>query len=593
MASIFSLYGSIFIDNEKANSAIDETTNKGKTSEKSFASSVGSMVKSAAKVGTAIVTGTSAAVGGLMALANKTADTADTFDKSSLRTGLEVEELQRLKYAAGQSGVELSSLEKSAKKLNDRLGEVSEGNSKTAEMFDKLGISVKDSEGNMRSTTDIYNETLAKLADMGDTAEATAIGTDLFGKAFTDLKPLLAEGSAGIDELKTRADELGIVMSEDAVNAGVVFGDTLSDIKQSLGGVFNSIMSALIPVIQQVLDLIIQNMPTIHNLISTIAPILTQLLSSLLPPLMDLASTLLPIIIDLINQLLPFITQIIQAILPVIVDLLNMILPPLMQIIQLILPLLLSLIQPLLPLLQPILALLQPFIDLLMALLTPLIQLLNMILPPIIQLLTSIIQVILPPLQAALNVTASILTNTFGAAFNGLRPIIDGVKTTLGGIINFITGIFSGNWRKAWEGVKQIFSGIISTITGIFKAPINFIIDGINLFIKGLNKLKIPDWVPGVGGMGLNIPLMKKLRVGMEYVPYDDMPALLHKGERVLTADEAQQYKENQAAVVNNEYNENFNLTINSTEPLSPAETARQTRKAYQEYNLTHRKKAA
>ena len=74
----------------------------------------------------------------------------------------------------------------------------------------------------------------------------------------------------------------------------------------------------------------------------------------------------------------------------------------------------------------------------------------------------------------------------------------------------------------------------------------------------------------------------------MEYVPYDDMPALLHKGERVLTADEAQQYKENQAAVVNNEYNENFNLTINSTEPLSPAETARQTRKAYQEYNLTH-----
>lgn len=593
MASIFSLYGSIFIDNEKANSAIDETTNKGKTSEKSFASSVGSMVKSAAKVGTAIVAGTSAAVGGLMALANKTADTADTFDKSSLRTGLEVEELQRLNYAAGQSGVELSTLEKSAKKLNDRLGEVSEGNSKTAEMFDKLGISVKDSEGNMRSTTDIYNETLAKLADMGDTAEATAIGTDLFGKAFTDLKPLLAEGSAGIDELKTRADELGIVMSEDAVNAGVVFGDTLSDIKQSLGGVFNSIMSALIPVIQQVLDLIIQNMPTIHNLISTIAPILTQLLSSLLPPLMDLASTLLPIIIDLINQLLPFITQIIQAILPVIVDLLNMILPPLMQIIQLILPLLLSLIQPLLPLLQPILALLQPFIDLLMALLTPLIQLLNMILPPIIQLLTSIIQVILPPLQAALNVTASILTNTFGAAFNGLRPIIDGVKTTLGGIINFITGIFSGNWRKAWEGVKQIFSGIISTITGIFKAPINFIIDGINLFIKGLNKLKIPDWVPGVGGMGLNIPLMKKLRVGMEYVPYDDMPALLHKGERVLTADEAQQYKENQAAVVNNEYNENFNLTINSTEPLSPAETARQTRKAYQEYNLTHRKKAA
>lgn len=109
-----------------------------------------------------------------------------------------------------------------------------------------------------------------------------------------------------------------------------------------------------------------------------------------------------------------------------------------------------------------------------------------------------------------------------------------------------------------------------------------------NAFIKGLNKLKIPDWVPGVGGKGLNIPLIKKLRVGMEYVPYDDMPALLHKGEQVLTADEAKDYRENKNSIVNNNETNNFNLTINSTEPLSPAETARQTRKALQEYNLRH-----
>lgn len=590
MASIFSLYGSIFIDNEKANTAIDQTTNKGKDSEKSFASSVGSMAKSAVKMGAAIVTGTTAAVGGLMALANKTADTADTFDKSSLRTGLQVEELQRLNYAAGQSDVELSTLEKSAKKLNDRLGEVSEGNSKSAEMFEQLGVSVKNADGTMRSTTDIYNDTIARLADMGDTAEATAIGTDLFGKAFTDMKPLLAEGSEGINELKNRADELGIVMSEDAVNAGVVFGDTLSDIKQALGGLFNSIMSSLIPVIQQVLDLIIQNMPTIQNLISTLAPILGNLLSSLLPPLMDLAQAIFPILIELINQLLPFITQIIEAILPVIIDLLNMLLPPIMQIVELILPLLLSLIQPLLPLLQPIFQLLQPFIDVLMALLVPLIDLINMILPPIINLLTMIINAILPPLQAALNVTASILTNVFGGAFRALQPIINNLKNILSGIISFITGVFTGNWRKAWDGVKQIFSNIISGLTNIFKAPINFIIDGINVFIKGLNKLKIPDWVPGIGGKGINIPLMNKLRVGMEYVPYDEMPALLHKGERVLTADENKDYTNQQSAVTNNEVNNIFNLTVNSPKELSPAEVARQTRKAYQEYNLKYGK---
>jgi hypothetical protein len=64
--------------------------------------------------------------------------------------------------------------------------------------------------------------------------------------------------------------------------------------------------------------------------------------------------------------------------------------------------------------------------------------------------------------------------------------------------------------------------------------------------IGGLNKISfdVPDWVPIIGGKkfgGFNIPEIKKLRVGMEYVPYDDFPALLHRGERVLTASEAKE----------------------------------------------------
>mgnify|MGYP007031497463 FL=1 len=75
----------------------------------------------------------------------------------------------------------------------------------------------------------------------------------------------------------------------------------------------------------------------------------------------------------------------------------------------------------------------------------------------------------------------------------------------------------------------------------------------------------------------------------MDSVPYDEMPALLHKGEQVLTADEAKDYREeNQSSITNNETTNYFNLTINSTEPLSPAETARKTRKVLQEYNLKY-----
>lgn len=82
------------------------------------------------------------------------------------------------------------------------------------------------------------------------------------------------------------------------------------------------------------------------------------------------------------------------------------------------------------------------------------------------------------------------------------------------GVIDFITGIFTGNWRKAWEGVKSIFKGIVDGLVGIIKYPINLIIDVINGFIAGLNKIKIPDWVPLVGGKGINIPKIPKLAKG-------------------------------------------------------------------------------
>lgn len=92
--------------------------------------------------------------------------------------------------------------------------------------------------------------------------------------------------------------------------------------------------------------------------------------------------------------------------------------------------------------------------------------------------------------------------------------IIGGIVGVLNGIINFIMGVFSGNWARAWQGVTQIFGNIFGTIGAIAKAPLNFIIDAINGFIRGLNKIKIPDWVPAVGGKGINIQPIPKLATG-------------------------------------------------------------------------------
>lgn len=93
-------------------------------------------------------------------------------------------------------------------------------------------------------------------------------------------------------------------------------------------------------------------------------------------------------------------------------------------------------------------------------------------------------------------------------------PIINSLEVVFLGLTNFISGVFSGNWRRAWLGVKQIFEGIVSGLGHIFKAPLNFMIDGINKFLSGIGKVKIPDWVPGVGGKGFSIPRIPRLAKG-------------------------------------------------------------------------------
>lgn len=102
-----------------------------------------------------------------------------------------------------------------------------------------------------------------------------------------------------------------------------------------------------------------------------------------------------------------------------------------------------------------------------------------------------------------------------GANFSN---VFGGIIDTLGGLIDFLIGVFTGDWKRAWEGVKGIFKGIFDTFEGIVKAPLNGVIGLVNLAIKGLNKInvKVPSWVPKIGGedFGFNIPKIPLLAEG-------------------------------------------------------------------------------
>jgi tape measure domain-containing protein len=118
---------------------------------------------------------------------------------------------------------------------------------------------------------------------------------------------------------------------------------------------------------------------------------------------------------------------------------------------------------------------------------------------------------IFKPVWVAVYTTIGGLINTTLSTIGGF---VRGVFTVLGGLVDFIAGVFTGNWKKAFEGLKSIVGGALGALGAIAKAPINALIDIINGFINGLNQIKIPDWVPGVGGKNMNIPKIPKLARG-------------------------------------------------------------------------------
>ena len=90
----------------------------------------------------------------------------------------------------------------------------------------------------------------------------------------------------------------------------------------------------------------------------------------------------------------------------------------------------------------------------------------------------------------------------------------DTLKPVFTGITDFLTGVFTADWELAFQGLIDIVDGIFSGLKNVVKTPINVVIDLVNSFIKGLNKLEVPDWVPLVGGKGIDIPLIPKLEKG-------------------------------------------------------------------------------
>lgn len=189
--------------------------------------------------------------------------------------------------------------------------------------------------------------------------------------------------------------------------------------------------------------------------------------------------------------------------------------------------------------------------------------------------------------------TFDFITGFIGGAMDGAAKIIgdyvNAIKRIFGGIVDFVTGVFTGDWSRAWQGVVDIFGGIFEGIAAVAKAPINAMITLINGFIGGLNNIKIPKWVPGIGGKGFHIGKIPYLAEGGHMINGQAIvgeagPELLtaKNGKTTVTPLSQDEKSKGISGALKGSSTVNNYVTIGQVDANNPSEINRLNRKMFQ-----------
>lgn len=410
------------------------------------------------------------ALGAIGGLALKTAASADELNTMAKQTGFSVEELQKFQYASDLVDVSMSDITGAASKLKKAIG------SDSKELA-ALGVETKNADGSMRDISDVFYDTLAALGNINNETERDSKAMEIFGRSADSLAGIVDDGGKALKDLGQEAEDMGLIMSQDTVDSLNQVNDKIDRLKAQsklrLAETGAKAMEVLAPVLEIVLGLL-------DGLLTNIGELTPEQLQTIMTILAVIAA--ISPLASLISKISGMVAQ-----LPTIINGVSTAMTWLAA--------------------NPIALVIAAIVALVVLIATKGDEIQSML-----QKLDDFLQGVFT--KDWTEVFGPVLGNILNGFFDTLKGIWDGIKSIFDGIIDFIRGVFTGDWERAWKGVKEIFSGIAKSLVAVFKAPLNAIISLINGAIGGINLLinKINNGIGKTLGFSLGtigtIPLL-------------------------------------------------------------------------------------
>lgn len=191
-------------------------------------------------------------IGAITAVVFSVSKLGDSIDKGSQKMNMSAKQYQKWAYAMELSGSSIEELREGYNQMSGQISQAVNGTKESQKAFQRLGVNLKDTKGNLRSTGDIFEDVVVSLQNMDNATERTALAYKLFGESVSKLNPLLNNNANFLREVVRTQNALGSQMSDNLVAESAKFQDSLTNMKQAWQGFTNVLGETFIPIIQKV-----------------------------------------------------------------------------------------------------------------------------------------------------------------------------------------------------------------------------------------------------------------------------------------------------------------------------------------------------